>query len=125
MFHPGDYDPDGESIFDSLVEDVRGFLKVDAPHVAKVAMFERVALTGYQVDEYELPTAPPKKSSSRTKRWTGSATCQLEALPPDVLRRELIEYVEMFIDEDILQEDRQAEVTTRRNIAGALPGGTA
>lgn len=127
MFHLGDYDPDGESIFDSLVEDVQGFLREDAPHVAKVAMFERVALTEYQVKDYELPTAPPKKTSSRTKRWTGSATCQLEALPPDVLRRELIEYVEMFVDEETLHEDREAEVTARRNIAGALPaaGGVA
>lgn len=125
MFHLGDYDPDGESIFDSLVEDVRGFLKVDAPHVVKVAMFERVALTPEQVEEYELPTAPPKKSSSRTKRWTGSATCQLEALPPDVLRRELVEHVEAFLDQDDLEYAAELEVTARRNIAGALPGGAA
>ncbi len=124
VFHLGDYDPDGESIFDSLVEDVRGFLRVDAPRVAKVALFKRVALTARQVNDYELPTAPPKKTSSRTKRWTGSATCQLEALPPDVLRRELIEYVEMFVDDETLQEDRKAEVTTRRIIVGALPGAT-
>jgi hypothetical protein len=74
VFHMGDYDPDGESIFDSLVEDVRAFLKADAPGVARVARFERVALTPHQVEGYGLPTAPPKKTSSRTKRWAGSAT---------------------------------------------------
>lgn len=67
MFHMGDYDPDGESIFDSLVEDVRGFLRVDAPHVVKVAMFERVALTKYQVDDYKLPTAPWVKRPARAR----------------------------------------------------------
>ena len=123
VFHLGDYDPDGESIFDSLVEDVRGFMSEDAPNVVKRAVFQRVALTPEQVDRYGLPTAPPKKSSSRTKNWTGSATCQLEALPPDVLSRELIEHVEMFLDHDHLEYAAEAEVTARRNIAGALPGG--
>lgn len=125
MLHLGDYDPDGESIFDSLVEDVRGFLRVDAPHVVNVAAFERVALTPAQVGGYQLPTAPPKKSSSRTKRWTGSATCQLEALPPDVLRRELVDHVGRFLDKGYLEYAAELEVTARRNIVGALPAGEA
>jgi hypothetical protein len=127
VFHLGDYDPDGESIFDSLVEDVVGYLKEDEPHLIENALFERVALTPYQVEEYGLPTAPPKKSSSRTKRWSGGATCQLEALPPDVLRQEVVRWVEMFLDQEALEEARETEVTARRNIAGALPaaGGAA
>jgi len=121
VFHLGDYDPDGESIFDSLVEDVMSFLEKDGPGVARIAIFERVALTPYQVEEYGLPTAPPKKTSSRTKNWSGKATCQLEDLPPDVLLRELVRWVEMFIDQEILEEAREKEVTARRNIVGALP----
>ena len=39
--------------------------------------FRRVALTKEQVDGYELPTAPPKKSDSRSKKWKGE-TCQLQ-----------------------------------------------
>lgn len=127
MVHLGDYDPDGESIFDSLVEDVRDFLRVDAPHVADRAVFERAALTPDQVRRYGLPTAPPKKTSSRTKNWTGSATCQLEALSPDVLRRELVEKIETFLDLNYIEYATELEVTARRNIAGALPapGGAA
>jgi hypothetical protein len=129
MLHLGDYDPDGESIFDSLVEDVAGFLADDAPHLLekhpRSALFKRVALTERQVRLYGLPTAPPKKSSSRTKRWTGEATCQLEALPPDRLRRMVLTTVEGYLDEELLESDREAEVTARRNIAGALPGGVA
>jgi hypothetical protein len=127
MLHLGDYDPDGESIFDSLVEDVAGFLADDAPHLLKTyprpALFKRVALTERQVRLYDLPTAPPKKSSSRTKRWAGEATCQLEALPPDRLRRMVVTTVEGYLDEALLESDREAEVTARRNIAGALPAG--
>jgi hypothetical protein len=121
VFHLGDYDPDGESIFDSLVEDVMGFLKKDGPGVARIAIFERIALTSDQVEEYGLPTAPPKKTSSRTKNWSGNATCQLEALPPDVLLQEVVRWVEMFIDQEVLEEARDKEVTARRNIVGTLP----
>ena len=129
MLHLGDYDPDGESIFDSLVEDVVGFLEVDAPGVAELSrsspLFKRVALTEWQVRHYDLPTAPPKKTSSRTKNWTGAATCQLEALPPDRLRRIVISTVEGYLDERLLEHDREREVTTRRNIVAALPRGAA
>lgn len=129
MLHLGDYDPDGESIFDSLVEDVVGFLEEDAPHVADLSqrtpLFRRLALTGDQVERYSLPTAPPKKTSSRTKNWTGSATCQLEALPPDLLRDIVVDTVEEYLDEGALEGDRDREVTARRNIVGALPGGVA
>lgn len=129
MLHLGDYDPDGESIFDSLVEDVVGFLGEDAPHVAdlsrRTSLFRRLALTGGQVERYSLPTAPPKKTSSRTKNWTGSATCQLEALPPDLLRNIVVDTVEEYLDEGALESDRDREVTARRNIVGALPGGAA
>ena len=124
MFHLGDYDPDGESIFDSLVEDVARFLEVDAPHLIarlhRSALFRRVALTEWQVEHYGLPTAPPKKSSSRTRRWTGEATCQLEALPPDTLRRLVITAVKNELNSEALETDREAEETTRRNIVRAL-----
>lgn len=127
MLHLGDYDPDGESIFDSLVEDVVGFLDVDAPHVAELSrqspLFKRVALTEWQVRHHGLPTAPPKKTSSRTANWSGGATCQLEALPPDRLRRLVVTTVEGYLDEQLLDNDREDEVTARRNIAGALPRG--
>lgn len=125
MLHLGDYDPDGESIFDSLVEDVVGFLEEDAPHLARLSrtarLFKRVALTEEQVQIHGLPTAPPKKTSSRTKSWSGIATCQLEALPPDTLRLIVVAAVEGYLDERTLEEAREVEVTARRNIVGALP----
>jgi hypothetical protein len=74
---------------------------------------------------YGLPTAPPKKSSSRTKRWSGETTCQLEALAPDRLRRMVVATVAGYLDEQALEAAREEEITARRNIAGALPGGSA
>jgi hypothetical protein len=124
MLHLGDYDPDGESIYDSLVEDVRAFLRKDTPELLKRCgsiLFSRVALDGGQVERYQLPTAPPKITSSRTKGWAGSATCQLEAMAPDDLRDILIHHVEICLDKAMLRADQEREVTARRNIARALP----
>ena len=131
MMHLGDYDPDGESIFESLVEDVWAFLRRDAPGLvarhSAGSLFVRVALVEEHISMFDLPTAPPKKTSSRTKNWRGSATCQLEALPPDELRAIVVGRVLEYIDQEVLDTDREAEVTARRNIAGALPpaGGAA
>lgn len=131
MLHLGDYDPDGESIFESLVEDVWSFLSEDAPGLVsrheRDRLFVRVALVEEHVSMFDLPTTPPKETSSRSKNWTGTGTCQLEALPPDELRAVVIGRVLDYVDPEVLDVDREAEVTARRNIGGALPavGGAA
>ena len=131
MLHLGDYDPSGESIFESLVEDVWQFLTRDAPGLVarhdRDDLFVRVALVEEHVTMFDLPTAPPKETDTRSKKWSGSGTCQLEALPPDDLRALVVGHVLGFIDRTRLEMDQEEEVTARRNIAGALPaaGGAA
>ncbi len=88
-------------------------------------LFERLALTPDQVREHELPTAPPKATDSRTKRWKGEAVCQLEALPPDVLAGVVVGGIERYLDLGILKADREAEAEERRRISLALPAGNA
>ena len=121
ILHLGDFDPDGESIFTSIAEDVRAFVLEDRPWATVEVEFRRLALTEVQVGAYDLPTAPPKASSSRTKRWGDKQTCQLEALPPDVLALILKAEIELVLDMDQLAEDRLLEQVERRQIAYALP----
>jgi hypothetical protein len=118
VLHLGDYDPDGEDMYKVLAEDVTEFLKVDAPSIG--VEFRRVALTSEQVEEYDLPTAPPKETSTRTKNWEGSQTCQLEALPPDQIAQLLREAIEEIIDKDQMDADRETEEEERAEIAEAL-----
>jgi len=127
VLHLGDYDPSGESIYDSMREDVLAFLEEDVPHKLpeEVALFERVALTPEQVFLYRLPTAPPKKSDKRTKSWKGEGTCQLEALPPDAVAVLLREAIERHLDLGVLRQDCEIEAQERRQIARTLPGGAA
>ncbi len=137
VMHLGDHDPSGVSIFESVRDDVHAFLAKDVPHKdsEQVAEFRRVALTEEMVGYHQLPTAPPKKTDSRSERWESGGTCQLEALPPDMLAQTLETVIEdgnerngrwthPVLDSVQLEEDREAEVTSRRNIVRALPGAT-
>lgn len=103
LLHIGDYDPSGESIFVALAEDVRAFID-DREGVPPIT--HRVALTESQVEAYGLPTAPPKKSDSRSANWAGYETCQCESLPPDVLASLAYEAVAEVIDLDLVDEIR-------------------
>jgi hypothetical protein len=122
ILHLGDLDPSGVSIYESMREDVLAFVAEDAPQAdpKDVAIFERVALQPRHIGRYRLTTYPPKRSDLRSGRWEGG-TCQLEALPPDVLAELLDRAILRHLDGAVLEEDRAAEVTARRNIARALP----
>lgn len=124
ILHLGDLDPSGVSIYESMREDVLAFVAADVPRKdpAEVAIFKRVALTRAHVGRYGLTTYPPKPTDLRSGRWSG-ATCQLEALPPDTLARELDAAILWHLDPQVLAEDREAEARERRTIARARPGG--
>ena len=119
ILHLGDFDPSGESIFDSVAQDVSEFVKADRWHGLTVVDFERVALTREQVRHYGLPTAPPKASDTRSKSWDGG-TCQLEALPPDVIAGILEKQIERHLDPDQLASDWEQEEAEREEITRLL-----
>jgi hypothetical protein len=119
ILHLGDCDPSGEAVFCSVAEDVRAFVLADRLYVGVDVDFRRVALTKAQVEHYDLPTAPAKLSDSRTKNWDGE-TCQLEALPPDVIASLLQEKIRGLLDRDMLAIDELEEVRERRQLL-ALP----
>lgn len=71
LLHVGDYDPSGESIFEALTADAQTFLAEDRLLALQEIIPVRGALTAEQVAEYNLPTAPPKPSDSRSRSWQG------------------------------------------------------
>jgi hypothetical protein len=120
VLHLGDYDPSGESIFDSASEDVAAFVEADRPWATVNVRFRRVALTAAQVEAYDLPTAPAGEGDSRAKSWTGE-TCQLEALAPDQIAEILRAEIKAVLDPGRLAADLEIEAVERRSIALALP----
>jgi len=121
LLHVGDLDPSGESIFASIAQDAAAFVIADRTlHTTRLEA-TRVALTREQVDEHALPTAPAKASDSRTRAWTGG-TCQLEALPPDVLAQIVRDAIEDRLDLFVLAQQVPEEADDRATLLG-LPSG--
>ena len=120
ILHLGDYDPSGVSIFDAVAEDVTAFVNKDRRHGLIDVRFKRVGLTAGQVRAFELPTAPPKKTDSRAASWRGE-TCQLEALPPDMIATLLSDKISQYIDFEKFNEDIEAEQKERVLINNLLP----
>ena len=108
FLHIGDLDPSGVCIFDSVKADVEAFLtggQVD---------FERIVLTPEQVEQYELPTAPAKRTD---KRGAGvEDTCQAEALAPDILAGIVQEAIERYTDPAVFRDDCEREIEDRKEL---------
>ncbi len=122
FLHVGDYDPSGESIFGAMTEDAAALLAEDRTLATSHFIPRRVTLTAEQTATYDLPTAPPKASDSRTARWVGE-TCQLEALPPDLLAEIVEEAIQGWMDLGILEQHVRLEGEERIQMLRALPTG--
>jgi hypothetical protein len=122
FLHVGDYDPSGDAIFDAMTRDVVAFVEDDRVLMTSEVIPERVALTPGQIAAYNLPTSPPKSTDGRTKGWSGTATCQLEALPPNVLARIVENAIRVWVDDDALMEVMEDERNERAELLG-LPRG--
>lgn len=94
VLHLGDYDPSGVHIFSSLAEDIREF-------GSRSIDFIRLAVTPQQRDEYDLPTAPPKKTDRRS--FDDTSTVQCEALSPPDLANILRDAILSYTDPDALE----------------------
>jgi hypothetical protein len=98
VLHVGDHDPSGVHMFGSLDEDVGSFL--EGLGAGGRVVFVRLAVTPAQVEEFDLPTSPPKKTDRRS--FTGD-TVQAEAIPPDELARIVREAIVERLDADALE----------------------
>jgi hypothetical protein len=80
LLYAGDFDPSGEDIDRDLIARTGCWAKV-----------HRIGLTAAQVDEFDLPENPGKATDSRAagfiERHGRLVQVELDALPPDALRR--------------------------------------
>jgi hypothetical protein len=106
-----------------IAEDVAAFVDHDRIVVGTQRVIaERVALTADQVAEYGLPTAPPKRSDSRSQSWRGE-TCQLEAFAPDDLADLIGGAISAWFDREVLARQTAAEARDRQDIRALMPSG--
>lgn len=137
LLHVGDFDPSGESIFKSQCQDVGSFVSSelgcewddetgetfntdwiddkDEPDFKPV----RVALTADQAIDWNLETAPPKASDSRSVYWDDKGvggTVQVQAMTEDQMERVVLAAVHEYVDLDALRDLRERSVVLREEM---------
>ncbi|MGO9154113.1 hypothetical protein [Mycobacterium sp.] len=109
LLYAGDHDPSGWDIPRDFVD------RTDCwKHV------HRVALTPEQIDEHDLPEAMGKETDSRktgfVQRFGRLVQVELDALPPDVLRRLYQDALDSYWDESTFEAVIEREATERAEL---------
>jgi hypothetical protein len=140
----GDHDPSGEDMFTNLKEDVTAFVDelneaaethgdAKGVNLSNWVEFVRIAVTPEQIREFDLPTAPAKKTDTRTRafeeRHGDFGTVQLEALPPDevakIVRDAITSRMDSKVLDDILALEKQERAEIERAVGNLINGGAA
>jgi len=110
IYYFGDLDPSGVDIPRKVEAGLRKF----APDVE--IHFERVGVTREQVEQWNLPSRPTKKSDTRAKSFKGESV-ELDAIDPDDLRQLVRDRIEHHIDQRALHAMQVAEASEREYLA--------
>jgi len=102
VLHIGDHDPSCVHVFGSLDEDVTAFID----ELGGDVQFLRLAVLPEHVMEFNLATAPPKKTDNRNFQ---GETVQVEALAPSELAGIVQTALEEYVDPEELHMARQVE----------------
>lgn len=130
FMHVGDYDPSGESIYKSMSQDVGAFVSGTLggdwyPSTGETRLHPddngpdfrpvRVALTEAQTIEWDLETAPPKASDSRSVNWIGD-TVQVQAMTEDQMEETVLNAITGHVDVDALLDLRERSEDMREEM---------
>lgn len=108
-----DFDPSGVTLAEDIASKLIAFAYPVPVHV------ERIALSGEQVDAWKLPTHPLKKSDKRAKRFRlehGHEACELEAVPPNDLRRLVSRSIAKHVDPRKIEAAKADEMRHREGL---------
>lgn len=127
----GDHDPDGWEIPRSAERNVRDIARVCRKRMPPVT-FQRVALLGEQIEEYDPPPFPAKESSSRYQSYVDehglTDAWELDALQPEVLDALIRDSVAEHFDEATYEQNEEhieslrMEMRDRMQVPGWLEG---
>ena len=115
IYHLGDWDPSGQNAADKIEETLMEL----APD-ADIA-FQKLAVTPRQIERWELPSRPTKQTDSRTAKWTGGDSVELDAIHPDELRNLVRRAIEGHISEAQLATIKVAEESERELLRAWRP----
>lgn len=114
----GDYDPSGEDIPRSIVENLERFgVSID---------LRRIALMEDQVMEWKLPPAPAKLTDSRTAKWDGLGQVELDAVKPERLqqlcRKSIKSLFDDYLYDELIEQERTEKTEYVRRLKEFVTG---
>lgn len=109
LYYFGDHDPSGVDISRKTEATLREL----APEVE--LHFERVAILPWQIEEWELPTRPTKRTDTRAKRFKGKSV-EVDAIQPDTLRDLVNDCIVGHIGQQALEQTLDAERMERETL---------
>ncbi|WP_236550453.1 hypothetical protein [Cyanobium sp. Copco_Reservoir_LC18] len=130
IYYFGDYDPSGADISRNIEDRLEQFLlevnrqrQIVASFPPDVVMplplrFEQVAVNEWQIDGWNLPTRPTKKTDSRAAKF-GSRSVEVDAIPPDGLRQLVRSVLSLHISETDLAAADEVDAMERQTLASA------
>jgi len=108
LYDFGDHDPSGVSAWQTIQNQ---FEKWGIEGVT----YERVAVTPEQIERWNLPSRPTKATDQRAS-WQGGDSTELDAIPPDELKRLVHSCITRHIPPDELERIRQVEQQERQTL---------
>ncbi len=107
----GDHDPSGVGAWADFSRKVAEF----KPAIS--TEFVRLAVTPGQIDEFDLPTRPTKRSDTRSRGWIGGSV-EVDAIPASTIRTLVDDFISSYVDEHELEVLRNTELEERKYLRG-------
>jgi hypothetical protein len=120
VYYLGDFDRAGQDAASSLQEKLERFADEEGIDL----IFEQIAVTEEQIAAWDLPTREPKRKSAADKKWPHDFACELDAIPPDLLRELVEARINLHLPQDKLEVLKAFE-QSEREIISRLVGGLA
>src|SRR5262249_21021939 len=118
VYYLGDFDHAGQDAGNSLREKLDCFADEEGIDL----VFKQIAVTRKQIADWNLLTREPKRKSTADKKWPHDFGCELDAIPPDLLRDLVETYINLHLPQDKLEVLKVVENSERKIIAKLVGG---
>lgn len=108
-----DFDPSGVSIAEKIESELQARAPGHEVHI------RRLAVDREQIDRWDLPTRPTKTSDTRARNFQrvhGTDSVELDAIPPDELRKLVKDAIDGHMDPWRLEQFRMVEQEERETL---------
>ena len=118
IYYFGDHDPSGKDIDRAAESAIVRHLK-DREKVN--FHFERVAILPEDIEKYNLPTRPTKKTDSRSANFEGESV-ELDSMDMRIIKQRVYDCIMENVPDELMQEALDKEIADKERINGFIRG---